>query len=55
MDNSSAVYRSDSGVLYMLIQWLELFGHFQNRGMPMWLFASGIPNSYCFDQFVVLV
>lgn len=55
MDNSSAIYRSDSGVFYTLIQWLKLFGHFQIRGMQLWLFVPGIPNSYCFDQLVVLV
>ena len=55
MDNSSTIYRSDLGVLYMLIQWLKLFGHFQIRGMEIWSFAPGISNSYCFDQFVILV
>lgn len=55
VDNSSPIYRSDLGVLYMLIQWLELFSHFQIRGIPMLLFAPSIPNSCCFDQFISLV
>lgn len=55
MDSSSAIYRSDSGVLYMPIQWLKLCSHFQVRGMLVSFFAPGIPNSYYFDQFVTLV
>lgn len=55
VDDSSAIHSPDSGVVHMLIHRWKSFGYFQIRGMQMWLFASAIPNSCSFDQFVLFL